>query len=132
VNHCHAAAEGRPEQFPKLIPKKIERIEIQRAWVFDEQSHSILLYKIPESARRLAGHLELPELHKLVPESAPRKLLAKKSRGISNQRISEPIFETSLQGEAPKDHQWIRIAKLDSIQLPAPHRRWIRDLSGQI
>lgn len=132
VNFCAAAATGQQEAFPKLVPKKVTKVDIPRAWVFDTSKQALLLAKIPDAAKRLAGHCELPELKQLGGRETPQTLLAKKSRGISNQRISEPIYQTPIPGKIPENHLWAKIDELDQVQLTGPHRRWINELLKKV
>ncbi|MGB0371827.1 MAG: A/G-specific adenine glycosylase [Opitutales bacterium] len=128
VNLCASAAQGTQEAFPKLVPKKVTKVEIPRAWVFDKVNKTLLLAKIPDTAKRLAGHCELPELQKLGANVSPKNLMAKKSRGISNQRIAEPIYTAQPPYDLPQNHFWAKIDALDTVQLTGPHRRWIEEL----
>ena len=128
VDLCAAASTGQQEAFPKLAAKKVTKVEIPRAWVLDEKKQELLLAKIPDTARRLAGHFELPELAMLGQKATKTNLRAKKSRGISNQRISEPIYSAKAPKSLPKNHLWVKIQGLEKVQLTGPHRRWIHEL----
>ena len=61
------------------------------------------------------------------------KMLAVKSRGITNKRIKETIYlpqAINPTTESPELH-WIALDQLDRITLSGPHRRWVNELLGK-
>ncbi|MCH2156889.1 MAG: A/G-specific adenine glycosylase [Opitutales bacterium] len=124
VQKCVAAKTGQPEAFPNLKKRKIEKVRCPRAWAVKDAA--ILLQQIPSDATRLAGHWELPKLGEL-DGARQGELLAKKMRGISNQRIEEPIYVVEI-GDVPEHCRWILWDDLPDYQLTGPHRRWINEL----
>jgi len=59
------------------------------------------------------------------------KALATKTRGITNQRITETIYPLKSEPSALSPQpalNWIALDQLDSITLSGPHRRWTKEL----
>lgn len=135
ANFCAAATLGIAETLPKLTPKKIEQITLNRLWLIHE--NKLLLHKISSHAKRLANLYELPEHLPFTPTLPSQKPWITKKRSISNQRIQENIFKLSPPNEQTlkiietQQHlEWINIDQLHSITLSGPHRRWISELLG--
>lgn len=151
VAFCAGAAQGSPEQLPKIERKATVSIEIERLWIIREGK--VLLHRIPDDAKQLAGQYELPnvEAFKCTGGSTAcgndgalpsRKLLLTKSRGITNKRIKERIYEyvgvpalagsepdlNPPKGGTPTEHEWVAVGDLDNITLSGPHRRWVKEL----
>lgn len=137
VKFCAGAKNGIAEQLPKLIPKKIEQIVLDRIWIIHEDK--LLLNKISSDAKRLANMYELPESDGFLKDLVSKKAWAVKKRGISNQRIQENIFRPDKSPtpsvletiEGLKNLKWIGIGELDSVTLSGPHKRWISELLEQ-
>ena len=120
---CKTGPQGLAESFPNLRPKKVSRVTVNRLFFLDRRGHRILLEKIPDDARRLAGQYQLPTLSQAI-DGLP---FIVKKRGISNEQITERIYQPeaqSLSSLEPSWH-WIRIDDLDTIIINGPHRRWI-------
>ena len=135
--YCAAGKQGDPEHYPHLQRKKTTQHAINRAW-FTEKG-KLLLHKKTETAKRLADLFELPVCEDLLSESTGKmgKLLLKKKRGISNQRIEESIYEVLAtpdllkRAEKDPDYYWASKDTLEVITLSGPHRRWIEELQGR-
>ena len=134
--YCKAEKQGDPENYPNLQRKKITQHAINRAWVVDEGK--LLLHKKTGTAKRLADLFELPDCEDLLKGINEKrgKLLLKKKRGISNQRIEESIIEIpatekllKLTEKDPSYH-WVSWKRLEAITLSGPHRRWIGEVRG--
>ena len=132
---CVAARHGNPENYPRLVSKKIQRRAVTRVWC--EHAGRLLLHREAAGARRLAGLHELPtpadlELNEAAVRAAPR--LARKQRGITNHQITESIHAMVLtavqrRGLAGRARlHWVPLAKLEHITLSGPHRRWVEEL----
>lgn len=129
---CAAAGSGEPERFPRLIRKQAEKLTVPRLLLL--ANDQLLLERTPGDARRLANLAELPRAAHF-PETAKGPLLVTRRRGISHQRITEPIFEArdstamrKLIAERPETLFWQPLAELGNISLSGPHRRWINEL----
>jgi A/G-specific adenine glycosylase len=127
---CAAARSGEPEDFPRFDPKKIEHRNVTRVWC--ERRGALLLHKAHAGARRFANIHELPTVGQtgLDPAKVARgKLLAKKRRTITRFQITESIFAVAaLRGNPSSGLAWVPLAKLDSITLSGPHRRWVTEI----
>ena len=139
VQFCEGAAQGTAEGIPNIQRKAIEQIEIDRVWIVNDGK--LLLHRIPEDAKQLAGQYELPATTHFPTKPKLGKVLATKTRGITNKRIKETIYPLksqpsvlSPQISALKSQSalhWIAIDQLDSITLSGPHRRWVKELLKQ-
>lgn len=136
VNFCAASKYGIVEQIPKLVPKKIEKIILNRLWVIHEEK--LLLNRISEKARRLANMYELPEVPEYLEMLFVEKPWIIKKRGISNQLIQENIYrpkfsilETLEAKKNTHNLEWFAIKDLNSLTISGPHRRWINELLEQ-
>jgi len=115
-----------PEDFPRLAPKRMEKLSIHRAWCV--KNGRLLLHRTPAKSRRLANLYELPELPPDSAALAAPPLLTKK-RGITRYQITEHIYATAApRGPLPEDHEWLPLAELENVTLSGPHRRWVREL----
>ena len=59
------------------------------------------------------------------------KKLTDKKRGISNQVITETVYQLDIASnpiEAKEPFYWIDLKSINHILLSGPHKRWIRDL----
>ncbi|WP_324726043.1 A/G-specific adenine glycosylase [Actomonas aquatica] len=129
--HCAACAAGAPEEFPKLEPKKIERIAITRAWC--ERDGALLLHRASAKSRRLANLHELPDASTLgLPTAAvvAAPVLAVKKRGITRYAITETIVRLDAPAtvDANAELVWVPRDQLDDVTLSGPHRKWITAL----
>ncbi|WOO39578.1 A/G-specific adenine glycosylase [Rubellicoccus peritrichatus] len=131
-DHCEGYKNGDPETLPKITRRKIVRKSIDRLFCVSEGQ--ILLYKRPKDSRRLAGQFELPDFAQLGIKAASGDFIAKKSRGIANERIEESIYQVQLSTDDLKqtsnvpDHHWIKIDDLDKVTMTGPHRKWLSQL----
>jgi A/G-specific adenine glycosylase len=95
------------------------------------RADSILLYRSPDSARRLAGQYEFPKAAQVHWEPAGKPLVCK-TRSITHYRIRERIYrlpEMDMPGDALESGlMWVRLCDLDSLTLSGPHRRWLGEL----
>ena len=133
--HCAACRAGEPEAYPRLAAKVIEARTVIRAWCRRPDDDALLLHQTDASARRLAGQHELPSLDQLGldPGLVAKKetLLAVKKRGITRFAFTEPIHAVEpkqLPRSLPPGLVWVEPAKLDSVLMSGPHRRWVREL----
>ena len=124
---CAGVRTGTPEDFPRLAAKKIEQRTVTRAWC--ERRGSLLLHRAAADARRFASIHELPTpeqtgLDPVAVASGP--LLTQRRRGITRFQITESIHAAAApRGKLPAGAVWVSLAKLDTITLSGPHRRWI-------
>jgi len=131
VKLCQSAANGTVETIPAIQRAKTVRVEVARLWII--KGGKLLLHRIPDDAKQLAGQYELPmptSFKSQPPELG--KVLARKSRGITNKRIKETIYlpkATNLEVNTDNLH-WIGLDQLESITLSGPHRRWISELAN--
>lgn len=131
VQFCQGAANGNTENIPTIQRKATIKVEIERLWLV--QKGKLLLHRIPNNAKQLAGQYELPQTTQFDEPPKLGKLLATRSRGITNKRIKETIYtplNLTLVKESPPLH-WIALDQLDTITLSGPHRRWINELLDQ-
>ena len=133
LKFCQAGQRGDAEAYPIIDKKKIERLSIDRLWIV--QGNAILLHKIPNDSKRLAGLYELPR-----PEDLPKNLklrktthIATKRRAIANQSIEEHILRAEIKGHRELsdaiDLKFIPFEKLNEVTLSGPHRKWIKSMS---
>jgi A/G-specific adenine glycosylase len=132
--HCASARAGDPEAYPRLEPRRTERLSVVRAWC--ERGGALLLYRNGSGARRLAGLHELPTATQagLDPAQVSQgPLVARKVRGMTRFRIVESIHSARPpRGDPGPGLVWVRLEDLGSIALSGPHRRWTTQiLSGR-
>jgi A/G-specific adenine glycosylase len=99
---------------------------------------ALLLHRTGQDARRLAGLHELPTAEQLglAPSDVRRlPLLARRTRTITRFQISESIHAVAprrgLKTHGPGrdgDLVWVPLARLDSVTLSGPHRRWVSEI----
>jgi A/G-specific adenine glycosylase len=127
---CSARSEGRPADYPKLPPRQMESREVIRVWC--ERRGALLLHRAGKADRRLAGQHELPTAAQagIAAKLAARApLLALRRRGITRFRITESIHAVAEPRVRPgKGLSWVSLARLDSVVLSGPHRRWIGEI----
>ena len=156
VQFCESAAQGTTEGIPNIQRKAIVQVEIDRLWIVHDGK--ILLHRIPDDAKQLAGQYELPATTHFPTKPKLGKALATKTRSITNKRIKETIYPLrdrkspdwlfSLSPQVPSlppqlsslksppsalksqspDLPWIALDQLDRITLSGPHRRWTQEL----
>lgn len=135
VKFCQSAQTGRFDEFPKIIRKATEKVQKQRLWVVDKGR--LLLHQIPSDAKRLANMYELPLVEGFEYWIKKGKLLAKKSRGISNQRITEEIYTIICDDKLRKAIKsrnnliWMCLSDIHTITLSGPHRKWVEEIWKQ-
>ena len=130
---CGARKSKTPKDYPRLTPKKMERVTVVCAWCEDRRR--LLLHRTASTAKRLANLHELPTAEHLGLDPAQigqGELLAKKRRSITRYQITELIHRT----KAPVRLQdpalvWVPIKELDGISLSGPHRRWVSAIIQQ-
>lgn len=128
VNFCVSAKMGIAEQLPRITPKKIEQVKVDRIWMVVDGK--LLLQKKASSAKRLANMYELPEIGEELKTLREEKAFIIKKRGISNQRIEESIYK-GKKGIGFKDLsgvEWIDIDKINEVTLSGPHRKWVNEI----
>jgi len=137
VQFCAAAASGTQEGIPNIQRKAIQQVQIDRVWIVEDGK--LLLHRIPDDAKQLAGQYELPATTHFPtkPKLKLGKALATKSRGITNKRIKETIYPLESQTPQVSDLKsqtsltWVALEELDNITLSGPHRRWVKELLKQ-
>jgi len=128
---CAAYHQGNPQDYPKLLRRKTERVEVERLWIIHNEA--LLLQRAPKGSVRLAEIHELPR-RDILKQTKDAVLLATKKRAISNQQIKERIYavrvtaERSAQLAALQNLSWVPLDKINAVTLSGPHRRWIADL----
>jgi A/G-specific adenine glycosylase len=127
---CAAGQRGDAEKYPRLQPKKLEHHAVLRLWC--ERGGSLLLHRAASDARRFANIYELPTADQAgrSPDVALRgKLLGKKKRGITRFVITESIHTAAApRGKLLPGLAWVPFAKLETITLSGPHRRWVNEI----
>lgn len=127
--YCYSFKHGCASEIPLFESKKIEKITIDRAWMFFEEK--LLLYKNPKSSKRLANIWEMPSLDLIKPIKS-KKLIFSKKRSISNQSITEKIYSLSISSnkaiKTPPNCYWVKITNLKTTPLSGPHAKWINEI----
>ena len=127
---CAAARLGAPQQYPRLAPRKTERREVVRVWCL--RGGALLLHRASVGARRLAGQYELPTAAQAgLSEAAVAcgPLLARRQRRITRFAITETIYALPPpRGKLGEGLGWVPRAKLATITLSGPHRKWVGEL----
>jgi A/G-specific adenine glycosylase len=130
--HCKGLGAGTQEALPVIARKATRKRDIHRLWLV--RNDALALYFYPETAKRLGGVAELPELSR-NPGSPP---LLRRSRGISSEQVREHIHR--LNPEHPlaceclslEAVRFVSFADLDSFTLSGPHRRWVEELMRKV
>ena len=129
---CAARRAGDPAALPRLAPKRVERVEVDRAFCVDRGR--LLLRRGASGARRLAGLHELPTLPELGIAPGKAALLATKRRAITRHQFVERIHrvdaDATLRAGVRKDPSlvWVPLGDLPALTLSGPHRRWVDEL----
>lgn len=130
---CMAAKRGRPESFPRLAVKAIERRAVTRVWC--EHQGALLFHLAPARARRFASIHELPTAEQAgIADTRARRgaLLAIGHRSITRFRITETIHAAvPPRKTARAGLVWVPLTALDAITLSGPHRRWVAAILAQ-
>ena len=111
-------------------------MSIDRLWIVRDEA--LLLRKIPNDSKRLAGLYELPRPEDLPQSLKPKKTvhLATKRRAIANQSIEEHILRVELIGSqelsAATNLELIPFEKLNEVTLSGPHRKWVKELQEKL
>lgn len=132
LQFCQGAAQGTTDGIPNIQRKAIQQVKIDRLWIID--NGKLLLHRIADDAKQLAGQYELPATTHFPAKPTLGKALATKTRGITNQRITETIYPLkSSPSDLPPQPSlsWVALDQLDSITLSGPHRRWTKELLKQ-
>jgi A/G-specific adenine glycosylase len=140
---CAAARGGTPEDFPRLAPRRVEKLEVHRLWVVHEGR--LLLQRHAAGAKRLSGLHEFPDA-RLFPEINDARLfpeidltaapLARRKRAISNQQITETLHRLAATPallraiERTPGLRWVPLTTtaLNALTLSGPHRKWLATL----
>jgi len=142
--HCRAGQRGDAPDYPRLAQRKIRPVSLRRLYVRREGDGAVLLMRGPAKGARLAGIWELPAAGPGgLPLPAGARLVATKTRGISNQRITEEIFAAEPEAVAAGMESvlpavesqggelcYVLPGELEGLTLSGPHRRWVRELAG--
>lgn len=136
VNYCEAARQGQPENWPIILRGAQEKLVVTRLWIRDKSQRRLLLWRRQGKSRRLAGFYELPESSNIdnMPSLDQQEPIARRRRGISNQQITEIIYEISVTPELTdevnrnQDLVWVSLDDLSQTLLSGPHRKWINEL----
>jgi A/G-specific adenine glycosylase len=130
---CRSFGESNVGELPHIVRPATERVEVSRAFCL--RGGSILLFRVPGDAKRLAGQYELPGAP-LFGWEARGKPLAVKTRSITHHRICERIYlmpeSAAPRGRLPDGFAWVGVASLEKVTLSGPHRRWIGELLKQV
>jgi A/G-specific adenine glycosylase len=128
VGFCQGAANGTAEGIPEIRRVAAVKLEIDRIW--SVQRGKLLLHRVPDNAKQLAGQYELPAVTQFTNSPELGRVLLTRSRGITNKRIKETIYQspTSTLEIESSDLHWIALDQLGSITLSGPHRRWVNEL----
>lgn len=132
---CVARATDQPESLPRLAPRSVEDRAVTRLWCVERGR--LLLHRAAAGARRLAGVHELPEAGLLGVRPAAASLLARKRRAITRFRITESIHAHRLTAAQRRriarepTLAWVPLARIDSVTLSGPHRRWVAELAAR-
>ncbi len=128
-SHCEASLSGNESNIPVITRKGARQRSTFRLWLVREDA--LLIHVHPQTASRLAGIAELPELPG-KPETG--RMLMQRKRGISSEVITESIYALDETDPLAKhcirqdSTSWVPLDSLDSLSISAPHRRWIRML----
>jgi A/G-specific adenine glycosylase len=142
AKECIARSEGLTLTLPEL-PPRAKATHVRVATVVVREKNHVLLVQQPASAPRWAGlwtfpHVELRarETSKGAAERAARELglevrlgkrLASFTHAITRFRIAFEAFEAMLDGaKGAKGAKRVRLAALESLAMPAPHRKLAR------
>ena len=136
LTFCLAGQQGDAESFPNINKRKVERLSIDRLWIV--RNGALLLHKIPDDSKRLAGLYELPRPEDLPANIRPKNTLhlATKRRAIANQSIEERILRAEVKGSRELSDtanlEFIPFEKLNEVTLSGPHRKWVKELQKKL
>jgi A/G-specific adenine glycosylase len=129
---CAARRAGDPESLPELAPKRVEKVEVDRAFCLDRAR--LLLRRGAADDRRLAGLHELPRLEEIGRAAGKLELLATKRRAITRHQFTERIHRVTADARlrarvrADVGLVWVPVSALAAVTLSGPHRRWVAEL----
>jgi A/G-specific adenine glycosylase len=129
--YCAGLAAGNPGEIPHIARKATVHREVTRAWCVSRGR--LLVHRVDDGARRLAGLHELPEVSTLGVVVVGDPLLTR-ARSITHHRIIETIHSVRLSSATRSRIKregalvWVPLSKLDSVTFSGPHRRWVREL----
>ncbi len=116
-------AAKRPETLPVKAPKPPVKARIERAaWVSDGKS--VVLQQA--TSRRWVGLWRLPPL----PEISHSVPLAEITYSIVRERVTLQVVRASELPACAEPRRSFRLAQLDAVAIPSPHRRAIAKLRG--
>ncbi len=130
---CAADARKSAEAIPRLLPKAVEHIALNRLFVRDAAG-ALLLRRYAGDAVTLSGLCELPEATDLVPLLDEADRIAVKKRAITTRRYTESIYAIPVTPELlrrvrrDKNLFWASPAELATLTLSGPHRKWVGEL----
>jgi len=133
--HCQSGPTGTAEQYPVLVRAQTKSVTVPRLWLEDATGR-LLLAQRPADARRLPNVWELPEADGLADLADAQPWVTKK-RGISQERITEPIYRFALDESLQEKIQthpnlrWTTVKDRAALTLSGPHRRWINELTQE-
>jgi len=126
---CAARAAGTVNDLPRIVRAKTERRAVDRVWCM--RRGAIALHRIPDDAQRMRGLHELPTAEQAGVAAralTAKRLIATHRRAITRFQITERIFSAARVNGA--ELVWVPLAKLDTVTLSGPHRRWVTALVG--
>lgn len=116
-------AAKRPETLPVKAPKPPVKARIERAaWVSD--GRSVVLQQA--TSRRWVGLWRLPPL----PENSHSVPLAEITYSIVRERVTLQVVRVPELPASVEPRRSFRLAQLDAVPIPSPHRRAIAKLRG--
>ena len=126
------AVGGRKEAatLPRFEAKVRKTAELARALV--RHRGKLLVRRNPETARRLAGMAELPELATLGEGLTGRPAMVRR-RTIGNVTYAETLLEVAVTPALLRAWsrdgglEWVAVPALDTAALTGPHLRWVRE-----
>ena len=116
-------AAKRPETLPVKAPKPPVKARVERAaWASDGKS--VVLQQA--TSRRWVGLWRLPPL----PEVSPAAPIAEITYSIVRERVTLQVVRVPELPACAEPRRSFRLAQLDAVAIPSPHRRAIAKLRG--
>lgn len=136
-NLCRSGPAGFADRLPHIERTPTIKQTVHRVWFV--RRGKLLMHQLPDESRRMAQLHELPTAEQtgFDPDRANGIPCVKKTRAITRYRITEMIWfpsktsQVSLPATRNGDFHWVPLAKLESITLSGPHRRWVREFLDQ-
>lgn len=130
---CQSGPSGFADRLPRIERPPTVKQTVHRVWFI--RRGKLLMHRLPDDAKRMAQLHELPTAEQVTfdPKTADGTPWIKKTRAITRYRITEwiwfPTKANQLTLPKPRDgaFHWIAPAKLDTITLSGPHRRWVNE-----